>query len=600
MVRARVSRRGAISTAAVAAFATAALCGVAAPTTGAASAAPESPIARAAWASVPPVKIGAVRLSPATAGKPGILVAVTYPRHMKSRHGSVRVRLLDGGRAVVDRRSAPLLSAGLHVEEGDLRRSFRFVHHVPVPAATLARLLHGNGRLVADVRATAVLDIERDGQAEGRSSHHVRRPVTPAGAGASVLCASVPLPHARTRQRTAISMPACTTPLRWSIARGPDHGTLRRAASSVTYRSKAGHRGWDGFVLRGLPPGASGGGRAAAAAPVDVPVPLQVGSGLAPTTSVRAIGDSVTAGFGYYYDRSEMGITQLPGCKPGSTFVDACSSNSLTTSNTGTLQYAPDYGLSNLIAWPARWAGWNGITNFANYAVTGSAPGDWAPGGQFHRYTAAAMAAAPDYLVFTLGANPLLSDVLFGVDTMKCALWSDLFGNFTRCVTDAFAAVRLTDNLSALYRDLAANTPARTRILVMQYHLAIPSSALAYSSLQLERMSELLNQTIAQTAAATSSRLQVIAPPRFFVGSDMSPLYPSNYDCDDGGKVDGASVQSTATQDELEYNPLGGPFCPGPARIGPSNPLPWIISGDTGIHPSVTGHRMFANALPTP
>jgi lysophospholipase L1-like esterase len=415
-----------------------------------------------------------------------------------------------------------------------------------------------------------------------------------------VLCASAPLAHVKTRRVTIVATPACTTPLRWSVARGPAHGALRRGASQVAYRSKAGHRGWDGFVLRGRPLGASREGRAAAAAAVDVPVPLQVGSGLAPTTSVRAIGDSVTAGFGYYYDRSEMGITQLPWCKPGATLVDACSSNSLTRSNTGTLQYAPDYGLSNLIAWPARWAGWNGITNFANYAVTGSAPGDWAPGGQFHRYTAAAMAARPDYLVFSLGANPLLSDVLFGIDTMKCALWSDLFGNFTTCVTNAFASVRLTQNLTALYSDLVANTPASTQLMVMQYHLAIPSSALAYSSTQLERMSELLNQTIAQTAAATSPRLRVIAPPRFNVGLDMSPLYPSNYDCGDGGKVDGASVQSTATQDELEYDPIGGAFCPGPIKIGPSNPLPWIISGDTGIHPSATGHRMMANALPTP
>ncbi|MDW5595603.1 SGNH/GDSL hydrolase family protein [Conexibacter stalactiti] len=559
--------------------------------------------AHGATTSVPKVSIGQVALASPAAGKPGILVAVTYPRHMKGRPGSVRVRLLDGGRVVVDRRSAPLLSAGLHVEEADLRRSFGFVHRVPLPARQLERLLHGSGRLVADVRAEAVLDIERDGRAEVRSSDRVRRTVQPAGAGAPLLCETPPLQQVERGRSHAIATPVCTAPLRWSLARRAAHAAVRRAGGRFVYRSAGPHQGPDGLVLRGQPLRAST-PRAAAVSAADsvlVPVPLQVSiSGLAPTTSVRAIGDSVTAGFGYFYDRSEMGITQLPGCRPTNQLYDACSSNSLTTSNAGPLVYAPDYGLSNLIAWPARWAGWNGITNFANYAVTGSAPGDWAPGGQFHRYTAAAMAAAPDYLVFTLGANPLLSDVLFGIDNMKCALWSDLFGGFTRCVQNAFAAARLTDNLSALYRDLAANSPARTRILVMQYHLAIPSSALAYSSLQLERMSELLNQTLATTAAATSPRLRIVSPPRFFVGSDMSQLYPSNYDCGDGGKVDGASVQSTATQDELEYDPLGGPFCPGPATIATSNPLPWIISGDTGIHPSVTGHRMLANALPTP
>lgn len=109
-------------------------------------------------------------------------------------------------------------------------------------------------------------------------------------------------------------------------------------------------------------------------------------------------------------------------------------------------------------------------------------------------------------------------------------------------------------------------------------------------------MGDLLNATIAEVVAAQgSSRLRVISPPRFDVGIDMSPLAPASFDCGDGGLVDGPSVQSSATQYELDYDPLGGPFCAGPALGGP-----WIISADTGIHPSVAGHAMMAEALPTP
>jgi lysophospholipase L1-like esterase len=329
---------------------------------------------------------------------------------------------------------------------------------------------------------------------------------------------------------------------------------------------------------------------------VSVSVQLQVGSGAPSTISVRAIGDSVTAGFGYYEDGSAMTIEQLLDCRPGSTLYDACSSNSLTTSNDGPLQYAPDYGLSNGIAWPANWARANGITNFANYAVTGSTPGQWAPGGAFYRTTQAVESAAPDYVVFTLGANPLLSNMLFGIDNMGCAIWSDLFGDFTTCVLNAFRTVDLQGNLAAVYADLLRNTPSSTQILAMQYHIAVPSIALAYSSKQIERMTELVNQTIAQTVAATrSARIKTVAPPRFDVGIDMTPLARAGYSCFSGGFVDGPSVQSSATQWELQHDPLGGPFCPGPDS-GP----PWIISADTGIHPSVAGHAQMASALPVP
>ena len=549
-----------------------------------------------------PTEIGTVRLASPGEGAPhaprALLVAVRYPLHMKGRSADVRVELVSRGRVVRVVRNAARdrLAAGLPRDGADLRGSFRFVHRIALPTALANELLRRDGRLDVRVRAAAVLDLEGDGRAEARSAGRARRLVRPPRrTSAAVTCSSVPLVHARTRRQHAVETPQCSVPMRWSVASRPARGRLRRGPRWLVYRSDAGHRGWDAFVLRGRP-------RARAAAAQDggdvlAPVHVQVGSGFPSTASVRAIGDSSTAGFGYFDSRAPMTASQLLSCRPGAQLNDACSSNSLNLTNSdGPVRYAPDYGLSNVIAWPARWAGWNGITNFANYAVSGSAPADWAPGGQFYAQTRAAELAAPDYLVTTVGANPLLSDVLFGIDNMKCALWSDLFGNYTNCVLAAFARAGLAANLRSLYADLLARTPAKTQILLMQYHLAIPGSALAYTALQLERMSELLNDQIATIAGSFgSSRLRVIAPPRFNVGIDMRPLYPATFSCSVFGYVvDGPSAQSTLTQDELLGDHLPS-FCSGPP-IGP----PWIISADTGIHPSTAGHSYMANALPDP
>jgi hypothetical protein len=88
----------------------------------------------------------------------------------------------------------------------------------------------------------------------------------------------------------------------------------------------------------------------------------------------------------------------------------------------------------------------------------------------------------------------------------------------------------------------------------------------------------------------------VVAPPHFNVGVDVEPVYPSGFSCSRlGFRVDGPSVQSDPTQDELEVlHPFS--FCPGPVPAGP----PWVISGDTGIHPSAAGYAQMAAQLPAP
>jgi hypothetical protein len=162
-------------------------------------------------------------------------------------------------------------------------------------------------------------------------------------------------------------------------------------------------------------------------------------------------------------------------------------------------------------------------------------------------------------------------------------------------VLRAFASVGLQRNLSGVYRELLAKTDAT--ILLMQYHLSIPAIPLGYTPVQVERFGELVNEAIASVARSLRSRrLRVIAPPRFYVGIDMTPLAPNRFSCSGSrNRVDGPSVQATIAQDALRRaNPLS--FCEGPAGGGP----PWVISADTGIHPSAAGYTQMAGALPPP
>ena len=76
----------------------------------------------------------------------------------------------------------------------------------------------------------------------------------------------------------------------------------------------------------------------------------------------------------------------------------------------------------------------------------------------------------------------------------------------------------------------------------------------------------------------------------------MTPLAPNTFTCSSFGySVDGQSVQASVTQDQLLIShPLS--FCEGPAGGGP----PWVISADTGIHPSAAGYAQMAGAMPPP
>jgi lysophospholipase L1-like esterase len=552
------------------------------------------------------VRVGRVALARASSGRDALLVAVRYPIQAVGRVMTTSVKLsVPGGRPSTDVLSARV-SAG-DLRRPDRRRNFVFVHELDLSRAVTESIETAvrEGRTAkARVSVDGRIDVDDDGVPE-LTSHAVAtrtlrppRPVSPREASARAtasatkpLCGDMPATIVAPKTETTIPLPACTGPMKWSVlaSSGP---AAKLSGGALQVRTGAA-LGAERIEMNG----ATAVLRVTRNAPEEAPAAVA-----GPTQPVvRAMGDSVTAGFGYYSDGSLMPFLSLYECKPvGEVLDDACSSNSTATKNgLREVPYASDYGLSNNVSWAAQWANEYGVTNYKNYAVSGSEPVNWAPGGSLYGTTQKIESENPDYILMTIGANPILANTLFGLEPMQCAIESDLFGGYAECVEEAFESVHLHAELKRLYTDLVEKTHAT--IYLMQYHLAIPSSALLYSVTQIAEMGKLMNETIAAAAkevdAATSSqRLQVVAPPHFNVGVSLEPVYPSSSTCSyfEYG-VDGPSVQSTPTQAELKLSHYLS-FCGGPKGGGE----PWVISGDTGIHPSAAGYAQMASAVPAP
>jgi lysophospholipase L1-like esterase len=548
------------------------------------------------------VRVERVELARTASGRRALLIAVRYPIQAAGRRLRLVVRIqTEPGAVPLAESVAHRLSAGA-LRRPERRRTFTFVHEIdlkPGVARALAKAWREGRAPSATVEAQGGIDIDGDGKADIRSKGIPRRVVrlapptrgaaSASSSGGKPFCASVPVIEVEPHGNATIPLPACTQPVRWSVTAGASAGTVHLAADHLAYTAPA-------------TPGTETTRLDHATVVVKVVRPwaaLAPGTGGASTSGpvVRAMGDSVTAGFGYYSNGSSMGILSLYECKPvGTVLDDACSSNSTATKNgLKEVPYAPDYGLSNNISWAAQWANEFGVTNYKNYAVSGSEPVDWAPEGSLYGTTQKIEAEDPDYILMTIGANPILANTLFGLGSMACALESDVTGGYKVCVEEEFEEVHLARELKSLYTNLVEKTHAT--IYLMQYHLAIPSSALLYSVGQIAEMGDLMNETIAKVAQEVSpTRLKVVAPPHFNVGVSLEPIYPSSYTCSYFGYgVDGPSVQSTPTQDELEAVHYLS-FCGGPKGGGE----PWVISGDTGIHPSAAGYEQMAAQVPPP
>jgi hypothetical protein len=533
---------------------------------------------------LPPAKVevGRVALGTLPEGTPAVLVAIRYPIEALGHEMSADIRVAIPGRDFHSIATDIVGAGGLR--KGDRRHSFTFVHEFPLhPRVAAAVLLAQSEGKPVRVRVTAsgAIDVNGDGKADITSAdrHTAVLPLTPlvpsygggkhpgdgsfgtaaarsaaaapsvaaqpgatAGSTGKPFCASIPRLRLNPGQRVEYPLPACTAPVAWKVEGQPAAGSARVAREALVIQAPK----KPAPMTIGLSTGP----------------PVEVTVATPKLVSVRAIGDSVTAGYGYYDDAREMPIYRLPECKPlGTHLNDACSSNSTATYETGVeepISYAPDYGLANNVSWAAQWANAYGVTDYENLAVTGSEPKNWAPGGNLHATTKAVEAENPDYILMTMGANPILAETLFGLDPMGCAIYADIFGEYDRCVERAFAKVNLRGELHRLYADLVEHTTST--IYLMQYHLSIPSSALAYTSTQIAETAALMNGAIAEVAAEVSpTRLQVVTPPHFNVGVNIEPVAAASYECGEltTDHVDGPSVQSAVTQAELHlFHPV--------------------------------------------
>jgi lysophospholipase L1-like esterase len=369
-----------------------------------------------------------------------------------------------------------------------------------------------------------------------------------------------------------------------------------------------------------------------------------------------AFGDSVTAGFGYYGDGDEMSSFKLASCKPPAYVNGRCSSNSRLRGGDDDRApaYTADFGLTNNVSWAAQFA--NGLQGggklkspgqYANYAVTGSSPGDWmalpsdANGPKAYPDGSGALtptlnkllAENPDLVAFTIGANPILSNMMPSL--LGSAIWNlckDFYSwdGVVSCLEPRFAggdssSVQLRAHLVALYRHLLTRTTT-TRFVVMPYHLPIPTGTSAgWDWWMLEGAIDLLNHTIDDAVDDVRREMPKQADRLLHVKAQFDPnatdptklarfnfggssfhldpaaCVPASRGCAKGGAddygwdnrydchwwthdADGPSHQATLTQNASFYTST----CSG---------TPWILSSDSGIHPNRLGYTQFASAL---
>jgi len=519
------------------------------------------------------VAIGQPTIGTSANGLASILVPVHYPIELKGRLAELRVALIGArGKRIHSWVLHERLNGG-KARLPDRRRGFTFVHRVGLRADLSRRLRQG---AMARVVASGRVDVNEDGRPE-MNSRDVSLGKPAVGPRPKPVCGSVPHLRVKRGGRISVPLPVCDRTMDWTAARWASRGNVLVRGERFVYNARKGFQGTDLIQLesKGLTQYA------------------QVTVGPASGAVVRAIGDSVTAGFGYYGKGGSMNFYDFARyCIPAAREMnDACSSNSLSEeSEEGPVEYAEDWGLARNVSWAAQWATANNVTDYENLAISGSEPGDWAPHGQFYGTTKEMEGEEPTYVLLTLGANPLLSRLLTSPKNIWCADTSEL-PEFEVCIKKEFAKVGLRTNLKNVYTELLEHTKAT--IFVMQYHVSIPALALE-SSVKIGLAGKLLNAEIQSVVEeAGSSRLRLISPPHFNVGIKMTPVYPPGGGC--AYEADGPSVQSRWTQDELALY-YGKEFCPPASGVDPY----WVISGDSGIHPSAAGYTQMASRVPAP
>jgi lysophospholipase L1-like esterase len=249
---------------------------------------------------------------------------------------------------------------------------------------------------------------------------------------------------------------------------------------------------------------------------------------------VRALGDSVTAGFGYHPDGSQISSGEILGCARRPSNAE-CQD--------------PDG-----VAYPARFAAGLDDPDFENLAVSGSTPADWLGEGEndLSKELQEVVDADPDLTVLTIGANPLLNRFLAGRDRICASTISER--DARNCVRDALTEERTLVRLTRIYGSLLATDEdgSNGAVVVFQYPETHPPSAIGVrTKVLIEELRLTIDRAARIVREADPARRR-----RLFI-AEPGPF--------------------------LDHGCL--------AR------LPWILRVDSCLHPNVAGHEQMAAVL---
>ena len=195
---------------------------------------------------------------------------------------------------------------------------------------------------------------------------------------------------------------------------------------------------------------------------------------------VRAIGDSVTAGFGYC-GLADPHCTNGPGqpyslnersvCTGGD-YDDRCSSDKGDTT-----AHLPGTDGVPAISWAAQFAVREDIPDYINYAVTGSTPSQWddnTPHGfyDFDTLMADVLNAHPDLTLMTLGANPVLRQFYSDPLNIACVALGTI-SIIESCARKELEKAGTKVHLEHVYEKLLSDPT--NHVIVMGYHTPHPA-----------------------------------------------------------------------------------------------------------------------------
>lgn len=348
-----------------------------------------------------------------------------------------------------------------------------------------------------------------------------------------------------------------------------------------------------------------------------------------PQPSVVFLGDSVTAGFGFFGQKENaknitgtvnnpfpsswnLGDNALSDCSPGDgTPIDQCSNNNFNGEpwNAGPWKAGPK---APNVAYSYQIAGSQDPGNAApveNWAVTGSTPAQWDTGGPFNSQL---NTIKDTHVVMTLGANPILSSMLqiklalVPVTNGACAdstqwlgwtgWWAYPVSHVVDCADQQWAQNQQTPHLENVYKTLLKNN---NKVLALSYYRTCPWSFGNWQPegnvakgpaagnpcpSQKQKVSECSNCPV---KGSTTQYAQAMAVQDAMNAKIAAAVGEVQQWAKTQPGIDPADLQlAIPNQSAWEQHQAW------------SND-PWVFKNDTWIHPSKAGHAQLANTVTT-